>query len=304
MDFSRRRAAARGNVVAGSVWESRIRLDEVRGGIRVFNGDDGNAECGAPAAAVVVGSGGARRKTWKSDEGFNSILIAEEKPESPSSGDEQNNRKSPIPARRLRSNGSPIKPVQISSEKTERNSARKKTEQSRKTTIGITKPPTNGIGKNSPEKNLKEFNECKEKVISSAPPQDFFDAFEEEEEEEIEKESFDVKEINLPERKKIAEKTFPGNKQKLQTLSKNLPFFTTESQIPISNFISLKSLMFSSGFDNVERFFKIRPGFWSGKFGYNPLFFHQEHQHQVKKKKKEEKNPKSAIVEVKKKMGC
>ncbi|XP_022143230.1 reticulon-like protein B21 isoform X2 [Momordica charantia] len=216
MDLSRRRAAARGSVVAGSVWESRIRFDEVRGGIRVFNGDDGNGECGVPAAVPGGVGGGARRKTWKSEEGFNSILIAEEKPdESPSSGDEQN-RKSPILARKLRSNGSPpIKPIQVSGERTEKNSARKKTDQTRKSAGGTR--PANGIGKNSPEKNFEEFNECKEKLISSAP-QLFFDAHEKEEEAEIEKKSFDVKEINLPERKKIAAETFPGNKQKLQTL--------------------------------------------------------------------------------------
>ncbi|KAA0063564.1 reticulon-like protein B21 isoform X1 [Cucumis melo var. makuwa] len=217
MDLSRRRAAvaARGNVVAGSVWESRIRFDEVRGGIKVFNGDDENAECGVPTTAASAAAGGSgRRKTWKSDEGFNPILIAEEKPESsPSSGDEQS-RKSPTPSRRLRSNGSPNKPVQVSGEKTERNSTRKKTDQSRKSVVALTKPPTNGIGKTSSEKSFKELNECKEKVISSSTSQDFFDAFEE----EIEKESFDVKEINLPERKKIIAQTFPGNKQKLQTL--------------------------------------------------------------------------------------
>ncbi|XP_022965768.1 reticulon-like protein B21 [Cucurbita maxima] len=191
MDLSRRRAAvARGNVVAGSVWESRIRFDEVRGGIRVFNGDDETAECRVPAATV----GSARRKTWKSDESFNSIQIAEEKPESPSSGDEPN-RKTPIPSRRLRSNNSPNKPVRI----TERNSTRKKTDQPRKSAVGITKPPmnTNGIRKISPEK-----------TVSSPPPQDFFDAFE-----EIKNESFDVKEINFP-----GQEIFPGNKQKLQRL--------------------------------------------------------------------------------------
>ncbi|KAG7021185.1 Reticulon-like protein B21, partial [Cucurbita argyrosperma subsp. argyrosperma] len=185
MDLSRRRAGvARGNVVAGSVWESRIRFDEVRGGIRVFNGDDETAECRVPAATV----GSARRKTWKSDEGFNSIQIAEEKPESPSSGDEQN-RKTPIPSRRLRSNNSPNKPKLNEEEN----------RSSRKSAVGIIKPPTNtnGIRKISPEK-----------TVSSPPPQDFFDAFE-----EIKKESFDVKEINFP-----AQEIFPGNKQKLQRL--------------------------------------------------------------------------------------
>ncbi|XP_029118337.1 uncharacterized protein [Elaeis guineensis] len=46
---TRRRALARNRVAAGSVWETRMRMDEVKGGIKVFNGDesrddDGNAD--------------------------------------------------------------------------------------------------------------------------------------------------------------------------------------------------------------------------------------------------------------------
>ncbi|XP_038978466.1 reticulon-like protein B21 [Phoenix dactylifera] len=46
---ARRRALARNRVAAGSVWETRMRMDEVKGGIKVFNGeesrcDDGNAD--------------------------------------------------------------------------------------------------------------------------------------------------------------------------------------------------------------------------------------------------------------------
>ncbi|XP_073003357.1 uncharacterized protein [Typha latifolia] len=49
---TRRRGIARNGVVAGSVWETRMKMDEVKGGIKVFNGgesrdedeDDGNAD--------------------------------------------------------------------------------------------------------------------------------------------------------------------------------------------------------------------------------------------------------------------
>ena len=47
----------------------------------------------------------------------------------------------------------------------------------------------------------------------------------------------------------------------------------------------------------MERHFKIRSGFRSGKSSYNPLLFHEEHEYQVKE------NSKSAIVEGKKKLG-
>ncbi|PON92283.1 Reticulon [Trema orientale] len=80
----RRGAGARSSVVAGSVWESRMKHDEVRGGIK--------------------------RKTWKSEsfEGFerNPIQIARGKVEEQSvSGDGNGVKRSPIQGRKLRSEG-------------------------------------------------------------------------------------------------------------------------------------------------------------------------------------------------------
>ncbi|KAL5698922.1 hypothetical protein ACHQM5_029893 [Ranunculus cassubicifolius] len=43
MEVSRRKSLPR-NVVAGSVWESRMKMDEVKGGIRVFNGVEDHLE--------------------------------------------------------------------------------------------------------------------------------------------------------------------------------------------------------------------------------------------------------------------
>ncbi|XP_075509882.1 uncharacterized protein LOC142546192 isoform X2 [Primulina tabacum] len=89
---SRRRASA---PKAGSVWETRMKLDEFKGGIKVFNADHPNPEenarivcttggiaspvnkneaigpvykgVGAKQSPVRGGSGSAKRKTWKSD---------------------------------------------------------------------------------------------------------------------------------------------------------------------------------------------------------------------------------------------
>lgn len=89
---SRRRASA---PKAGSVWETRMKLDEFKGGIKVFNANnpspeenaqivcttDGGASpvnnseaigpvdkgVGAKQSPVRGGSGSAKRKTWKSD---------------------------------------------------------------------------------------------------------------------------------------------------------------------------------------------------------------------------------------------
>ncbi|KAF9680665.1 hypothetical protein SADUNF_Sadunf06G0145100 [Salix dunnii] len=92
MDVSRKRAGVKTSVVAGSVWESRMKLDEVKGGIRVFNGEDNVEESrssdGDSAKKIVkrgqtgTSSGVAvsgKRKTWKSESFEGPIQIAKEK---------------------------------------------------------------------------------------------------------------------------------------------------------------------------------------------------------------------------------
>ncbi|XP_015892572.3 reticulon-like protein B21 [Ziziphus jujuba] len=137
MDVGRRRAGAGTSVVAGSVWESRMKHDEVRGGIKVFNGEENSEESngisagsklkrGQAAAGAVSASG--KRKTWKS-ESFekNPIQIAKGKTESPRNSEEQCKelsvsvdglKKSPIQVRKLRSEGS--KEIGVASDKAER----------------------------------------------------------------------------------------------------------------------------------------------------------------------------------------
>uniref|UniRef100_A0A6N2MQS0 Reticulon-like protein n=1 Tax=Salix viminalis TaxID=40686 RepID=A0A6N2MQS0_SALVM len=92
MDGSRKRAGVKTSVVAGSVWESRMKLDEVKGGIRVFNGEDNVEESrssNGDSAKKVVKRGqtgtstgvavSGKRKTWKSESFEGPILIAKEK---------------------------------------------------------------------------------------------------------------------------------------------------------------------------------------------------------------------------------
>ncbi|XP_050208601.1 reticulon-like protein B21 isoform X2 [Mercurialis annua] len=81
MDVGRRRGGVKTSVIAGSVWESRMKHDEVKGGIKVFNGETNNNEednnnnnggdCSSPSSRKLVkrspvGPSG-KRKTWKSD---------------------------------------------------------------------------------------------------------------------------------------------------------------------------------------------------------------------------------------------
>ncbi|KAK1549953.1 hypothetical protein Q3G72_011115 [Acer saccharum] len=79
-----------GVVVAGSVWESRMKSDEVKGGIKVFNGggEDNNSNCeenGGKKMVVRKGQSGnlvgvsGKRKTWKGETFIeNPIQIAKE----------------------------------------------------------------------------------------------------------------------------------------------------------------------------------------------------------------------------------
>lgn len=135
-----RRAGGRTIVAAGSVWESRMKHDEVRGGIKVFNGeensDEGNGIVGGTKSkrGQTVGVGTVstgKRKTWKSEtlEGIekNPIQIAKGKTEPQRNFEEQCKelsvsvdglKKSPIQVRKLRSEGS--KEIIVAPDKAER----------------------------------------------------------------------------------------------------------------------------------------------------------------------------------------
>ncbi|KAJ6731745.1 RETICULON-LIKE PROTEIN B21 [Salix purpurea] len=92
MDVSRRGVGVKTSVVAGSVWENRMKLDEVKGGIKVFNGEENVGESGSSngdagkkmvkrghtgTGASVAMSG--KRRTWKSESFDGPIQIAKGK---------------------------------------------------------------------------------------------------------------------------------------------------------------------------------------------------------------------------------
>ncbi|XP_048133547.1 death domain-associated protein 6 isoform X2 [Rhodamnia argentea] len=96
VDGSRRRAGVKTGVVAGSVWESRMRSDDVRGGVKVFNGDDKTEEPiennnNNASRTKRTGPVGGKRKTWKPEAGDGPSLpisSARGKAELSKSGDE------------------------------------------------------------------------------------------------------------------------------------------------------------------------------------------------------------------------
>ncbi|KHG17060.1 Reticulon-like protein B21 [Gossypium arboreum] len=75
MDLSYRRLGVKSSVVAaGSVWETRMKSDEFRGGIKVFNGEDEdeeeeniNGDDGDKRLKKGQSVGGSKRKTWKNE---------------------------------------------------------------------------------------------------------------------------------------------------------------------------------------------------------------------------------------------
>ncbi|XP_028783246.1 reticulon-like protein B21 isoform X2 [Neltuma alba] len=145
MDVTKRRipsgatpAATSTVVPAGSVWESRMKSDEVKGGIKVFNGDANSDEV-APNAATGTATRlmrstvavNAKRRTLKSDNNSDAtdkaqVQVTRGKSESgQKNSDEQCKelsvssdeiKKSPIAARKSRNEGAPIKSRKLRSD--------------------------------------------------------------------------------------------------------------------------------------------------------------------------------------------
>ncbi|XP_027903203.1 reticulon-like protein B21 [Vigna unguiculata] len=114
MEVGKRRVGARGSVVAGSVWESRMKSDEVRGGIKVFNAEENPEENGGGARLKRSPIGCGKRKTWKSESSEGSdnkipIQVARGKTETLKSSEELNIsssdgiKKSPTQTRKIAS---------------------------------------------------------------------------------------------------------------------------------------------------------------------------------------------------------
>ncbi|KAK6942288.1 Reticulon [Dillenia turbinata] len=95
MEVGKRSTSRSGVVAAGSVWESRMKIDEFKGGIKVFNGEETSNNSEQVDAAVDAGKelkvyrrlnknsqvGNGKRKTWKSESSENPIKLIKGKSE-------------------------------------------------------------------------------------------------------------------------------------------------------------------------------------------------------------------------------
>ncbi|XAR66768.1 hypothetical protein NMG60_11013099 [Bertholletia excelsa] len=148
MEVGRRRSTARNGVAAGSVWESRMKSDEVKGGFKVFNGEESSEESSEkklkPKQSLVGVSG--KRKTWKSEnsEG-NPIQIARQKPEQSKNLDEQ------------------CKDLSSSSEVIKRSPVQKKTRSEMGKDLSVS---SDGTGRSPNQKSKPRYEESKEISVS------------------------------------------------------------------------------------------------------------------------------------------
>ncbi|XVF89252.1 hypothetical protein PTKIN_Ptkin19aG0115300 [Pterospermum kingtungense] len=281
MDLSsRRRVGPKGSVVAGSVWETRIKSDEVKGGIKFFNGNNGEEHKG------VAVSG--KRKTWKSEsfEGFekNQILGL--------SVDHGTNKKSPIrvtkgrseehvkvlslslsvdgikktppvPVKKLgRSQGIERSPIHMKRPRKVSDQPGHLEEEEEDDEKKPVETEKNGSETES-EENCKQFGVCHENTVKSHPEvlvddgdEDDEEIYEEVEEEEIkvgdQRKSFEVKEMNAQEKpNKVANEV----KKISQFHNKTVPFSSTVNKHPT------KSTHFSAS--NDHHYYHSFPQTWN-----------------------------------------
>ncbi|XP_047150174.1 reticulon-like protein B21 [Vigna umbellata] len=251
MNMSRRRVGARCSVVAGSVWESRMKNDEVGGGVKVFSaelgseGGNGGTKLKSSQTGGVVATG--KRKSWKlgRSEGFENkkVQIGRGKVEQCKNLNVSSDsiKKSPKQVRKEKNEGTG---ASVCTDKLERGpilTRRKRSEVGESGEKNIGQLRKNN-GKNDSDENCKDFGVCQEKVISSRSDEASMvkcspmhvdggshDDEEEDEEEvemddeeldiEMEIQSFDVKEINAPESKVVnkPEKEFMNVPEKQKT---------------------------------------------------------------------------------------
>ncbi|OVA03845.1 Reticulon [Macleaya cordata] len=176
MEVSRRRIAAR-NVVAGSVWESRMKMDEVKGGIKVFNGEENSEEGNKTFEQNQSGVVREKRKTWKCEPVIDPILIRKIRSDELSSEDFQDSvdgfEKNPIQTRSTRSDEPCKEPFNPSIDLIEKSPIQRRKSRSRSHKIS--------------DETSKEFDgDEKDKVVVK-------------EEIEVSKKNVDVKEVKLSE---------------------------------------------------------------------------------------------------------
>ncbi|WCJ29911.1 Reticulon family protein [Euphorbia peplus] len=234
MDVSRRRAGLKTSVVAGSVWESRM---------KAFNGGDSVLDDQTPDTSTrktflkrsPTGTTAAsvRRKTWKSESFRNSDEQSRELSDGIRKGrrgrSDIGTEKTPIQGHKGRSDDviqirksrsdvkevvqSPSDEAQLRNVKSDLASSPNQSGKDISIDYGIEDREIEE--KNGSEESCKEFGVCQEHVISRDSDEDEEDVVaidddndddEEEDEMEVEKKSVDIVEIKLPEEKKLESK--------------------------------------------------------------------------------------------------
>lgn len=253
MDLSYRRLGVKSSVVAaGSVWETRMKSDEFKGGIKVFNGEDEDEEeeningDGDKRLKKGQSVGGSKRKTWKNEsfDGFrkNPIKVVVAKGRSMehckdlslAGVDNGIKRKSPVQVKKGRSDGNEINPILMKKQRSQVHKRTAKTDSNGNEDLGLDSieeneknPVETDKVESETEENNDELGVCQDKTISScaddgdtvkSSPEPLLDddahsdgddeeQIEEENgievENENEKKSFDIKEMNVEEDKKL-----------------------------------------------------------------------------------------------------
>ncbi|PIA45831.1 hypothetical protein AQUCO_01600221v1 [Aquilegia coerulea] len=232
MEVGRRKSTPR-NVVAGSVWESRMKMDEVKGGFKVFNGEENHSvieessnngtDLAPPIEKTLeenqsTGVVRERRKTWKPE----SIEVI---------------GSSPTLNCKIR-----LKPNKSTS-KTSKNFTSVSVDGIEKNPIQV--KHTRSVSYKDFDESCKDFDVCKEKTISSSlttnrnprleidsndHEQDEEEKEEDKEEKEVEKKSYDVKEVNVVEQK--PKKIGKEEKKFNQIYRKPIPLSTNVKKQP------------------------------------------------------------------------
>jgi hypothetical protein len=194
LNISKRTSVA---VAAGSVWETRMKNDEVKGGIKVFKAQEDSKR------KTSIGS--SKRKT---------IQISKDKPEEQCSSSSSGGvKKTPIRNRNIISDKFQRSPIQSRSDDTHN---KIKSDPINKNTSGSVtdsielKNCNSELDRVQDNERKNEIDDvCQEKEISNNSPELLVevgrgdDAIDEEIEIAMENESFDVKEITIPENNKL-----------------------------------------------------------------------------------------------------
>lgn len=248
----------RGVVAAGSVWESRMKSDQVKGGIKVFKAEkeeqeqeEGNVG-GSRLRRTSIGS--SKRKTCSP------IQISKGKTEEPCISDGIKKR-SPIQSRKIRSDMQKgggeaagklrkIKSDQIKKNVTDSIELRKTKSELDRVQENEVDELDDGFEKIEAEKdeNVEDFDVCQEKEISSnfgvvqnspesvvrvgGDSESDGDVVDDEEIEiEMENECFDVKEISIPESKVVIENQQENDKVDVNEPEKKIVMNESEKKV-------------------------------------------------------------------------